>query len=97
MSVVRMLLVEYCVPVNQTGSIRLDGSVVSGFTPLMQAADKLHVPVVELLLEHGVDVNAVNEARYSCAAISLSRPLHSWSVRSHSIIFVRSLEKRLPM
>ena len=62
LDVVRMLLDEYHVSPHQTGTVQMNSMAVSGISPLMCAALVLSVPIVELLLERGAAVNAIDEA-----------------------------------
>ena len=55
--VVQMLMNFYDVDVEQTGTVKFDGFVIEGASPLWCASGAGHFQVVKLLLDHSADVN----------------------------------------
>ena len=55
--VVQMLMNFYKVDVEMTGTVKFDGFVIDGATPLWCASGAGHYAVVKLLLDYGADIN----------------------------------------
>nr|QYC92815.1 Fem-1b [Sinonovacula constricta] len=55
--VVRILLTNFPVDIEETGTVKFDGYCIEGASPLWCAAGAGHFNIVTLLIEHGANVN----------------------------------------